>query len=107
LFVLVGLESHTAVRGLASASLVRGLVAVFVVCVVLVVVRVAFLFVSVYVIRAVDRRPSQRLRRVSHRSRIVSGLCGFRGAVSLAAALAATLAVPETVVSGSVFRTAT
>ncbi|GAA3440464.1 Na+/H+ antiporter [Kutzneria kofuensis] len=99
LFVLVGLESHAAVRGLASANLVRGLITVGAVCVVLVAVRIVFLFVSVYIIRAVDRRPSQRLRRVSHRSRIVSGLSGFRGAVSLAAALA----VPETVVSGAGF----
>jgi Na+/H+ antiporter len=99
LFVLVGLESHAAVRGLASGNLVRGLITVGLVCVVLVAVRIAFLFVSVYIIRAVDRRPSQRLRRVSHRSRIVSGLSGFRGAVSLAAALA----VPETVVSGAAF----
>ena len=99
LFVLVGLESHAAVRGLASGSLVRGLLTVAVVCVVLVAARIIFLFVSVYVIRAVDRRPSQRLRRVSHRSRIVSGLAGFRGAVSLAAALA----VPETIASGRPF----
>ncbi|QUQ65854.1 Na+/H+ antiporter [Kutzneria sp. CA-103260] len=99
LFVLVGLESHAAVRGLASASLVRGLIAVGLVCVVLVVVRLVFLFVTVYIIRAVDRRPSQRQRRVSNRSRVVSGLAGFRGAVSLAAALA----VPETVASGAAF----
>ena len=99
LFVLVGLESHAAVRGLASGNLVRGLLTVAVVCVVLVAARIIFLFVSVYVIRAVDRRPSQRLRRVSHRSRIVSGLAGFRGAVSLAAALA----VPETMASGRPF----
>ena len=99
LFVLVGLESHAAVRGLANGNLIRGLLAVAAVCVVLVAARIVFLFVSVYIIRAVDRRPSQRLRRVSHRSRIVSGLAGFRGAVSLAAALA----VPETVAGGGAF----
>ncbi|MFC0430062.1 Na+/H+ antiporter [Kutzneria buriramensis] len=99
LFVLVGLESHGAVRGLVSGSLIRGLVIVGVVCVVLVAARIVFLFVTVYIIRAVDRRPSQRLRRVSHRTRIVSGLAGFRGAVSLAAALA----VPETIGGGAAF----
>ena len=99
LFVLVGLELQSAVRGLTSEDIGRGLVTVLVVSVVLVAVRIAFLFVSAYAIRALDRRPSQRLRRVSHRSRIVSGLAGFRGAVSLAAALA----VPATVDSGAPF----
>ncbi|WP_326759000.1 cation:proton antiporter [Streptomyces phaeochromogenes] len=59
----------------------------------------AFLFLSAYVIRALDRRPEQRLRRVSHRSRIVSGLSGFRGAVSLAVALS----VPTTLDDGAPF----
>jgi CPA1 family monovalent cation:H+ antiporter len=99
LFVLVGLELQSAVRGLTSVDVGRGLVTVLVVSVVLVVVRIAFLFVAAYAIRALDRRPAQRLRRVSHRSRIVSGLAGFRGAVSLAAALA----VPVTVDSGAPF----
>jgi CPA1 family monovalent cation:H+ antiporter len=40
------------------------------------------------VIRALDRRPSQRARRVSARLRVVIGWSGMRGAVSLAAALA-------------------
>jgi CPA1 family monovalent cation:H+ antiporter len=46
-----------------------------------------------------DRRPQQRLRRVGARARVVSGVAGFRGAVSLASALA----VPETVASGTPF----
>ncbi|MFM9559377.1 cation:proton antiporter, partial [Streptomyces caniscabiei] len=50
-------------------------------------------------IRALDRRPEQRLRRISHRARVVSGLAGFRGAVSLAVALS----VPETLDSGQPF----
>jgi monovalent cation/hydrogen antiporter len=41
-----------------------------------------------YVIRALDRRPEQRARRVGARPRIVSAWAGMRGAVSLAAALA-------------------
>jgi CPA1 family monovalent cation:H+ antiporter len=52
-----------------------------------------------YVIRALDRRPQQRLRRVGPRGRVVNGVAGFRGAVSLAAALA----VPATVASGERF----
>jgi monovalent cation/hydrogen antiporter len=41
-----------------------------------------------YVLRALDRRPQQRERRVGARVRIVSAWSGMRGAVSLAAALA-------------------
>ncbi|WP_234046943.1 hypothetical protein [Streptomyces adelaidensis] len=67
--------------------------------VVLVVVRLAFLFSSAYLIRLIDRRPQQRLRRISHRARVVSGFAGFRSAVSLAVALS----VPETLDSGGPF----
>jgi CPA1 family monovalent cation:H+ antiporter len=96
LFVLVGVEVQSAVRGLTSVDLTRGLLQVALVSVVLFAVRLAFLFVTAYLIRAVDRRPSQRLRRVSHRARVVSATAGFRGAVSLAAALA----VPTVLTSG-------
>ena len=41
-----------------------------------------------YVIRALDRRPAQRARRVGAAPRIVAAWAGMRGAVSLAAALA-------------------
>lgn len=82
LFVLVGLEIPSAVGDLTSTTLTTTLAIVLVVFLVLVTVRIAFLFLSAYAIRALDRRPEQRLRRVSHRSRIVSGLSGFRGAVS-------------------------
>ena len=62
-------------------------------------VRLAFLVVAAYTIRLVDRRPQQRLRRVSNRSRVVSTVAGFRGAVSLALALS----VPTTLSSGQPF----
>jgi CPA1 family monovalent cation:H+ antiporter len=71
LFVLVGLELQSAVRGLTSVDLARGL----------------------------DRRPQQRLRRVGARARVISAVAGFRGAVSLAAALA----VPDVTGSGAAF----
>jgi CPA1 family monovalent cation:H+ antiporter len=99
LFVLVGLELHSAVRGLTSVAVTRGLLAVAVVSAVVITVRFAWLFTTPYVIRALDRRPQQRLRRVGARMRVVSGVAGFRGAVSLAAALA----VPETLASGEPF----
>ncbi|MFJ4713510.1 Na+/H+ antiporter [Streptomyces sp. NPDC088785] len=99
LFVLVGLEIPTAVRDLGRSDLVWALWTVVAVCATLAAVRVGFLFLSAYAIRALDRRPQQRLRRVSHRARIVSGLSGFRGAVSLAVALS----VPATVEDGTPF----
>jgi CPA1 family monovalent cation:H+ antiporter len=99
LFVLVGLELHLAVSGLPSFDLTRGLILVVVVSAVVIGMRFVFLFTSTYLIRLLDRRPQQVLRRVSNRARVVSGVAGFRGAVSLAAALA----VPQTVASGSPF----
>src|SRR4051794_37916063 len=99
LFVLVGLEVQSSVRGLTSTDLGRGLAAVAVVSVVVIGVRFAWMFTMPYVIRALDRRPQQRLRRVGARGRVVNGVAGFRGAVSLAAALA----VPATLASGAPF----
>ncbi len=99
LFVLVGLEGHAAVTSLRSTNLATALVGGAVVYVVILLVRLVFMVVAAYTIRALDRRPSQRLRRVSNRSRVVSTVAGFRGAVSLAAALA----VPATLSSGQPF----
>ncbi|WP_251024573.1 cation:proton antiporter [Arthrobacter sp. ISL-65] len=99
LFVLVGLELPSAVRGLSSVGLATGLLAVAAVSAVVVGIRFLFLFVTTYAIRLIGRRPEQRLRRVSNRARVVSGVAGFRGAVSLAAALA----VPEILASGALF----
>lgn len=99
LFVLVGMQAHFAARRLDGDALGRGLLAIALVAVVLVVVRFAFLYLAIYTIRLLDRRPQQRLRRTSNRERVVSGVCGFRGAVSLAAALA----VPTVLDSGQSF----
>lgn len=62
-------------------------------------VRWVWLYTTPYLIRLVDRRPSQRLRRVPARQRTVSAVAGFRGAISLAAILA----VPHTLDSGAPF----
>jgi monovalent cation/hydrogen antiporter len=99
LFVLVGLELQAAVRGLTSVDLARGLIAVVAVSAAVIGVRFAWVFTTTYLIRALDRRPQQRLRRVGARARVVSAVAGFRGAVSLAAALA----VPEVTASGAPF----
>ncbi|WP_235508183.1 Na+/H+ antiporter [Agromyces sp. Soil535] len=88
LFVLVGLEVSTAVRSLPPAEIGIALVMAVVVWLVILAVGYAFLFGAVALIRLLDRRPSQRARRMGYRTRIVGGMAGFRGAVSLAAALA-------------------
>ena len=92
LFVLVGLQAQTAVRDLSSVSLLSALSDVLLITAVVVGVRWAWLYTTPYIIRALDRRPAQRLRRLGARQRSVSGVAGFRGAVSLAAVLA----VPRT-----------
>jgi NhaP-type Na+/H+ or K+/H+ antiporter len=51
-------------------------------------VRVVWFFTVPYLIRALDRRPSQRERRMSPGGRLILAWSGMRGAVSLAAALA-------------------
>lgn len=99
LFVLVGLGVQSSIRGLTSTDLSRALFAMGIISAVVIGVRFAWMFTMPYVIRALDRRPQQRLRRVGARGRTVSAVAGFRGAVSLAAALA----IPQTVASGEPF----
>jgi Na+/H+ antiporter len=88
LFILVGLQLHpilSALDGTAVAVLV-GQAAL--ISAVVVGVRVGWVFTTPYLIRLLDRRPSQMLRRIGARERLVIGWSGMRGAVSLAAALA-------------------
>jgi CPA1 family monovalent cation:H+ antiporter len=88
LFVLVGLQLHVVVEGLDVAEVVAGLGTAVVVWTVVVGTRLLWTNTLPYVIRAIDRRPAQRLRRVGFRQRQPGAWAGFRGAVSLAAALA-------------------
>jgi CPA1 family monovalent cation:H+ antiporter len=94
LFVLIGLQLNGAVRAvdvtlwhavgmaLAIAGTVMG-------------TRLVWSYTIPYVIRALDRRPQQRLRRVGARQRLPIAWSGFRGAVSLAAALAVPHSLPH------------
>ena len=94
LFVLVGLQlpsilsdqDRSALELLGLAMLVS-----------LVVIGTRILWVNTvpFVIRAIDRRPSQLARRTDWRFRLVSGWAGLRGSVSLAAALALPHGFPE------------
>jgi Na+/H+ antiporter len=99
LFVLVGLQAQAAVRELHGSDLTKALLAVAAVSAVVVAARFAFNFTVPYLIRLLDRRPQQRLRRMNYRARVVTSIAGFRGAVSLAVALS----VPTALDSGAPF----
>jgi monovalent cation/hydrogen antiporter len=99
LFVLVGIAVTGAYRDLGTIARTRAAIAVAVISGVVIGVRLLWMFTTPYLIRALDRRPQQRLRRQGARPRVVSALCGFRGAVSLAAALA----VPHLLDNGQPF----
>jgi CPA1 family monovalent cation:H+ antiporter len=88
LFILVGLQLRPILDQVSgrSAATLLGLAAL--VSAVVIAARIAWVFTVPYLVRALDRRPSQVARRVGARQRLVSGWSGMRGAVSLAAALA-------------------
>src|SRR5215213_434828 len=99
LFVLIGLQLRAVVDGLSgySASTLGGYA--LAVTGVVVGTRLVWFFTVPYLIRAIDRRPAQRARRVGARWRLVMAWSGMRGAVSLAVALA----LPLYVASGDPF----
>jgi Na+/H+ antiporter len=99
LFVLVGIELQVAIRHLDMGRVVEGLLGVVVVTAVLVSLRFLFLFGSAGVIRLLSRKPAEQALRSTNRDRLVRSSAGFRGAVSLAAALS----VPSMVTSGGRF----
>jgi CPA1 family monovalent cation:H+ antiporter len=88
LFILIGLQLPAIVDGLSglTAGQVIGYAAA--VCGAVIGVRFAWNFIVTFLIRAIDRRPSQVARRASWRTRVIGSWSGMRGAVSLAAALA-------------------
>ena len=88
LFILIGMQLPVIVDGLASRTAAEVVGYSALVCATVIGVRFLWLFTTPYLIRALDRRPKQRARRVGPGPRIVVGWAGMRGAVSLAAALA-------------------
>ena len=99
LFVLVGLELRAVVDSLGGYSV--GDLASYALAIsgVVVLTRIVWAMTVPYLIRAVDRRESQRARRTTAASRFVVAWSGMRGAVSLAAALA----IPLTTDAGAAF----
>ncbi len=88
LFVLVGLQLRTVVDGLSGTS--AGTLARYALAIsaVVILTRIIWFFSIPYLIRLLDRRASQRARRITAQARFVLAWSGMRGAVSLAAALA-------------------
>jgi monovalent cation/hydrogen antiporter len=101
LFVLIGLQLPVIVDGLGHTSLstARAIEYALLAAVAVVAIRFAWGFGSTAIVRLVDRRESQRLKRSTWRERVVNCWAGMRGAVSLAAALA----LPLTTDSGAPF----
>jgi len=101
LWVFVGTQMPHAVRGIAGVDggLRHAALLALAVTGVIIVSRFAGTEAVTVLLRTVDRRAVQRARRVEWRHRVVSNWAGFRGAVSLAAALA----VPLTTHSGARF----
>ena len=88
LFVLIGLQLRLIIDSLSGASPAMLLAQAAAVSLAVILARIAWMFTMPYVVRALDRRPTQRERRGDWRQRMVIASSGMRGAVSLAAALA-------------------
>ena len=92
LFLLVGMQMPAILEDLSGGESTGQLVLwALLISLTVVVVRMAWQFTAVYVIRAVDRREVQRTRRSTWQQRVAIGWAGMRGSVSLAAALAVPL----------------
>jgi monovalent cation/hydrogen antiporter len=88
LFLLVGLQLQPILEQVTGRSVATLLGLAALVSAVVIAVRLVWSFTVPYLVRALDRRPSQVARRVGARQRLISSWSGMRGAVSLAAALA-------------------
>ncbi len=101
LWVFVGVQIPRALHGVAnfSGGIRHASYIALAVTGVVIVTRILWGEGTTVLIRLIDRREAQRERRVSWRQRFVTTWAGFRGAVSLAAALA----VPTTTLSGAPF----
>jgi CPA1 family monovalent cation:H+ antiporter len=88
LFILVGLQLRPILSGLGGTAVAVLVGQAALISAVVIAVRLGWVFTVPYLVRLLDRRQAQRLRRAGARERLVTGWSGMRGAVSLAAALA-------------------
>lgn len=87
LFLLIGTQLPGILEDLERFSAPTLVAYAAGICATVIAARLAWAFTTPYVIRALDRRPSQVRRRAGPRERLVLAWAGMRGAVSLAAAL--------------------
>jgi monovalent cation/hydrogen antiporter len=99
LFLLVGLQLPGVLDDLSGPTAGELAFWGLLVSVVVIGVRLVWMFTIPYLIRAVDRRAVQRERRSSPGERLAIGWAGMRGSVSLAAALA----IPLQIDAGTAF----
>jgi CPA1 family monovalent cation:H+ antiporter len=88
LFVLIGLQLPLILDGLQNESVGTLIAWGAAVSLAVILTRLAWIGFVPLLIRALDRRQSQRARRVGWGARLIGGWAGMRGSVSLAAALA-------------------
>jgi CPA1 family monovalent cation:H+ antiporter len=86
--VLIGLQLPVVVEGLTGQSWPELVGYAALVTAAVIGARFVWLFTTPYILRALDRRPVQRERRMDAAGRVVVAWSGLRGAVSLATALA-------------------
>ncbi len=96
LFVLLGTQVPRSLRNITGHAPGQALGIAVAVAAVVVLTRMVWLHLAIGGLQAIDRRDSRLARRFDWRVRTVAGWAGFRGAVSLAAALA----VPAVTISG-------
>jgi Na+/H+ antiporter len=88
LFVLIGLQLPLILDGLSGQPAGELLWWCVAISLVVILTRLIWSQTAVFVVRALDRREAQRLRRSSWQNRAIIAWAGMRGSVSLAAALA-------------------
>lgn len=96
LFVVSGLQARPLLTAVDPGAALRLVGWGVLVGVVVLAVRLVWLFLSAWGLRLVDRRPRQRTLRAPARVRFVLGWAGMRGGISIAAALTVPTAVAGT-----------
>ncbi len=79
LLVLIGIQLPGALGGLSGGQIATGAALTVTVFAATLATRLLFLNASIFLIRALDRRPKQRSLRTTFRGRVVSMVAGFRG----------------------------
>ena len=95
LFVLIGLQLPIILDQLSGESMWTLIGWGAAVSLAVILTRLAWGHTIVWIVRALDRRASQRARRANWRQRTLISWCGMRGSVSLAAALALDPGFPQ------------